>query len=101
MYIPLFDFIELSVGQHWYWTIIGFQIHGQVIITTWFVLAVIIIFSLRSNRDIKEIPNPFQNITEYVTEFIRDIAQTQIGDNDYLTWVSFLGTIFLFVYVSN
>jgi F-type H+-transporting ATPase subunit a len=101
MYIPFFDLIELSVGQHWYWTIMGFQAHGQVLITTWFVLAVIMIFSLRSNRDIKETPNPLQNVTEYVTEFVRDIARTQIGDNDYLTWVSFLGTIFLFVYVSN
>ena len=34
-------------------------------------------------------------------EFIRDLAKTQIGEEDYLKWVPFLGTIFLFVFVSN
>jgi len=101
MYNPLFDVLELSVGQHWYWNLIGFQVHGQILATLWFVLLIIITFSLRSNRDIKETPNSLQNVTEYVTEFIRDIAKTQIGEHDYITWVSFLGTIFLFIYVSN
>jgi F-type H+-transporting ATPase subunit a len=47
------------------------------------------------------IPNEKQNFTEYITEFIRDIAKTQIGESEYLTWVPFLGTIFLFIFVSN
>merc|ERR1712083_437811 len=29
------------------------------------------------------------------------IAKTQIGEHDYLSWVPFLGTIFLFIFVSN
>jgi F-type H+-transporting ATPase subunit a len=40
-------------------------------------------------------------LAEYITEFIRDIAKTQIGEYDYLNWVPFLGTIFLFIFVSN
>lgn len=97
----LFDFTELSVGQHWYWTIAGYHIHGETLITTWFVLASIGIFSLVSNRDLKETPDGLQNVTEYFTEYIRDIAKTQIGGSDYLYWVPFLGTIFLFIFVSN
>jgi len=42
-----------------------------------------------------------QNIAEYVTEFIQDIAKTQIGPSNYLEWVPFVGAIFLFVLVSN
>jgi F-type H+-transporting ATPase subunit a len=53
------------------------------------------------DRDITEVPNGAQNIAEYITEFIRDIAKTQIGKEDYLPWVPFLGTIFLFIFVSN
>jgi F-type H+-transporting ATPase subunit a len=92
---------ELSVGQHWYWEIAGFQIHGQVLITTWFVLAIIRIFSLVATQNLKETPDRFQNLAEYITEFIRDIAKTQIGEHEYLSWVPFLGTIFLFIFVSN
>jgi F-type H+-transporting ATPase subunit a len=92
---------ELSVGQHWYWEIASFQVHGQVLITTWFVLAVIRIFSLVATQNLKETPDRFQNLAEYITEFIRDIAKTQIGEHEYLSWVPFLGTIFLFIFVSN
>jgi F-type H+-transporting ATPase subunit a len=40
-------------------------------------------------------------LTEYITEFIFDLSKTQIGSEDYLNWVPFLGTIFLFIFVSN
>jgi F-type H+-transporting ATPase subunit a len=95
------DFAELSVGQHWYWKVLNYQIHGQVLLTSWFVLALIIFFSLVANKDLKETPDNFLNLAEYITEFIRDIAKTQIGEHDYLSWVPFLGTIFLFIFVSN
>jgi F-type H+-transporting ATPase subunit a len=95
------DFAELSVGQHWYWKVLNYQIHGQVLLTSWFVLALIIFFSLVANKNLKETPDNFQNLAEYITEFIRDIAKTQIGEHDYLSWVPFLGTIFLFIFVSN
>jgi len=99
--IKFFDISELSVGQHWYWTIAGYQFHGQVLTTTWFVLSIIVFVSLSGNLNLKEVPDGLQNLTEYITEFIRDIAKTQIGEHDYLTWVPFLGTIFLFIFVSN
>jgi F-type H+-transporting ATPase subunit a len=90
----------LSVGQHWYWTFFGYLVHGQVLVTTWFVCAIIRGLSLTANRNLKETPDNLQNLTEFITEFIRDIAKTQIGE-DYLPWVPFLGTIFLFIFVSN
>lgn len=39
-------------------------------------------------------------MSESRTEFIREIAETQIGEES-LTWVPFLGSLFLFVFVSN
>ncbi len=98
---PLFDIAEVSVGQHFYWNLGNYQVHGQVLITTWVVLGLIIILSLLGNRDLKKIPSGVQNLTEYITEFIRDLAKTQIGEEEYLEWVPFLGTIFLFIFVSN
>jgi len=96
-----FDLAEVSVGQHWYWQIGAYSLHGQVLITSWIVLAVIALISLLANQNLKSVPEGLQNLTEYVTEFVRDLAKTQIGEEDYLKWVPFLGTIFLFIFVSN
>ncbi|GJT92026.1 ribosomal protein S2 [Tanacetum coccineum] len=41
-----------------------------------------------------------QNFFEYVLEFIRDVSKTQIGE-EYGPWVPFIGTMFLFIFVSN
>jgi F-type H+-transporting ATPase subunit a len=92
---------ELSVGQHWYWNVFGYQFHGQVLITTWFVFALIRIFSVIATRNLQELPNTSQNLAEDVLEFVQDIAKTQIGEHEYRSWVPFLGTIFLFIFVSN
>lgn len=97
----LFDVAEVSVGKHFYWNIGSYSVHGQVLLTSWFVFVVIATLAFVGNRDLKSIPVGLQNLTEYITEFIRDLAKTQIGEEEYIKWVPFLGTIFLFVFVSN
>nr|YP_010564898.1 ATP synthase CF0 A subunit [Chlorogonium euchlorum]UZA61353.1 ATP synthase CF0 A subunit [Chlorogonium euchlorum] len=98
---PLFFLAEVSVGQHYYWKLGEFEVHGQVLITSWVVFAIIVLLSLLGNSNLKPTPDGLQNFTELVTEFIRDLAKTQIGEEEYLKWVPFLGTIFLFIFVSN
>lgn len=98
---PLLEIAEVSVGQHYYWKLGEFQVHGQVLITSWVVLGIIFTLSLLGNRELKQTPDGLQNFTELVTEFIRDLAKTQVGEHDYLSWVPFLGTLFLFIFVSN
>ena len=46
-------------------------------------------------------PSGFQNLMEYALEFIRDLAKNQLGEKDYRPWVPFIGTLFLFIFVSN
>jgi hypothetical protein len=41
-----------EVGQHYYWNIFGFQVHGQVLINTWLVLAIIILISIFTTREL-------------------------------------------------
>jgi F-type H+-transporting ATPase subunit a len=97
----LFDISEVSVGKHWFWQIGGYEAHGQVLVMSWVVFAIIAGLAFTGNRDLKETPEGMQNFTELITEFIRDLAKTQIGEHDYKSWVPFIGTIFLFIFVSD
>lgn len=96
-----FPLAELEVGRHLYWHIGNLKVHGQVFLTSWFVMGVLIIASLAATRNIQRVPSGIQNFMEYALEFIRDIAKNQIGEKDYRAWVPFVGTLFLFIFVSN
>lgn len=89
------------MGQHLYWNFFGFQVHGQVLINSWFVILVILFTGLYTTKELKLIPSGNQSFIEYVTEFIREIARNQIGEKEYLKWVPYIGTLFLFIFVSN
>ncbi|NES93923.1 MAG: F0F1 ATP synthase subunit A [Desertifilum sp. SIO1I2] len=92
---------ELEVGQHFYWQIGNLKVHGQIFLTSWFVIGLLVIASLAATRNLQRIPAGMQNFMEYALEFIRDLAKNQIGEKDYRPWVPFVGTLFLFIFVSN
>ena len=91
----------LSVGQHLYWRFGGIVVHGESLLTSWFVILALGILSISGNSNLKAIPEGLQNVTEFALEFIRDVAKTQIGEEEYKDWIPFIGTIFLFIFVSN
>lgn len=97
-FLPL---AELEVGQHLYWHVGGLEFHGQVLITSWFVIALLVAASFAATRNIERVPSGFQNVMEYALEFIRDLAKNQIGEKEYRPWVPFVGTLFLFIFISN
>ena len=84
----------LSVGHHYIWKLGDFVVHGQVLISSWIVMALIFLFVRSESK--KEL-----YIAELTTEFVWDLAKSQIGEEEYLKWVPFLGTIFIFIFVSN
>lgn len=92
---------ELEVGQHYYWHIGGLKLHGQVFLVSWFVSALIIGVAFLATRKVERVPSGLQNFMEYALDFIRDLAQDQIGEKEYRPWVPFVGTLFLFIFVSN
>jgi F-type H+-transporting ATPase subunit a len=100
-FYKFFLFYCVEIGQHFYWSFFGFQVHGQVLINSWIVLFLIFLLSVFTTKNLKIIPEKGQIFIEFVTEFVRDIAKTQIGEKEYLNWVPYLGTMFLFIFVSN
>lgn len=99
--LPSLTLAELEVGKHFYWQIGGLKLHGQVFLTSWFVIGLLVIVSVLASRNIQRIPSGIQNLMEYALEFIRDLAKNQIGEKEYRPWVPFVGTLFLFIFVSN
>ena len=91
----------VEVGQHFYWTIFNYQVHGQVLINSWIVIGLILLLAVSTTRNLVIVPGNGQSFIEFLTEFVRDIAKTQIGEKAYLSWVPYLGTLFLFIFVSN
>jgi F-type H+-transporting ATPase subunit a len=96
-----FPLAELEVGHHLYWQLGNLKIHGQVFLTSWFVIGILVIASIAATRNAQRIPSGIQNLMEYALEFIRDLAKNQLGEKEYRPWVPFIGTLFLFIFVSN
>ena len=72
--------LALGVGEHWYWKIGGLSVHGQVLVMSWLVFASLVFVCLFGNRNLStDLPKGFQNLTEFVTEYIRDLTKTQVG----------------------
>lgn len=92
---------ELEVGKHLYWHIGNLDLHGQVFLASWIVIAILLVVSFAGTRSVQMVPSGLQNLLEYALEFMRDLAKNQIGEKDYRPWVPFVGTLFLFIFVSN
>jgi F-type H+-transporting ATPase subunit a len=97
----IYEISRVEVGQHLYWQLGNFEVHAQVLITSWIVIGILLIFAFLSTRRLETVPTGSQNFVEYILEYIRDLTRTQIGEEEYRPWVPFIGTMFLFIFVSN
>ncbi len=92
---------SLEVGHHLYWQIGNLKVHGQVFLVSWFVIGLLVIASILASRNAQRVPRGIQNLMEYALEYIRELSRNQLGEKDYRPWVPFIGTLFLFIFVSN
>nr|YP_009502159.1 ATP synthase CF0 subunit IV [Porolithon onkodes]ASB29760.1 ATP synthase CF0 subunit IV [Porolithon onkodes] len=100
-YLSIIHLANIEVGQHLYWKIGNYRVHGQVFIVSWLVVIFLLVISFFGTRKLARIPSGIQNFMEFILEFLQDIAKTQIGDHDYRPWVPYISTIFLFILGSN
>merc|ERR1711871_395983 len=96
-----FSLAAVEVGEHLYWNIAGLSIHGQVLLVTWLVIAIILTITVLGTLNLEQVPKGLQNFVEAVYEYVSGIAKDQIGEYEYRTWVPFVGTLFLFIFVAN
>lgn len=91
----------VEVGQHLYWQLGNYKIHGQVFIVSWIVILILLFLGFIGTRKLERVPKGQQNFMEFVLEFLQDIAKNQIGEYEYRPWVAYIATIFLFILGSN
>nr|YP_011007489.1 ATP synthase CF0, subunit A [Sporochnus bolleanus]WAM64918.1 ATP synthase CF0, subunit A [Sporochnus bolleanus] len=92
---------DIEVGKHFYLELNNVTFHGQVLIVSSLVILLILLFSFLGTSNKNIIPNGWQNFMESVVEFIKDIAQNQLGESSYRPWLPFIGTLFLFIFGCN
>ena len=92
---------EAEVGKHFYWNLFGFFVHGQVLIVSWFVIGLLLIFSILGSRNAERIPRNWQNFMEAALDFVTGIAKDQLGESFYKEWIPFIGTLFFFIFGCN
>ena len=96
-----FSLAAVEVGEHFYWNIAGFTVHGQVLLVTWLVIAIILTVAVLGTSNLEQVPKGLQNFVELVFEYVSGIAKDQLGEYEYRPWVPFVGTLFLFIFVAN
>nr|BBC77651.1 ATP synthase CF0 A chain subunit IV [Nitzschia sp. NIES-3576] len=92
---------QVEVGTHLYWKFAGYLIHGQVFLVTWFIIINLILASLFLIFNIKNVPSKFQMILEFNLDFIKDIIKSYLKKNYNKTYISFIGTLFLYILLCN
>ena len=96
-----FSLAAVEVGEHLYWNIAGLTVHGQVLLVTWLVIAIILTIAVLGTLKLEQVPKGLQNFVEAVFEYVAGIAKDQLGEFEYRPWVPLVGTIFLFIFVAN
>jgi F-type H+-transporting ATPase subunit a len=76
-------------------------VHGQVLLVTWLVIAIILSITVLGTLKLEQVPKGLQNFVEAVYEYVSGIAKDQLGEAEYRPWVPFVGTLFLFIFVAN
>lgn len=80
--------INVEIGQHFYWSFGNFEVHGQVLINSWFVFLIIGFLVFFTTAKMSKIPDYGQNFIESIVDFVNDITKTQIGEEVLLYTVT-------------
>jgi F-type H+-transporting ATPase subunit a len=95
----------LEIGQHWVKQIniehLGaFQVHMDTLIMSWLAMFIVITVAFLMTRKLKRIPSKLQVLGEMIFDFIKGIADDQIG-KDGKNHIPVIGSLFLFILSAN
>ncbi len=91
--------LRISLAAEKLWTLWGFPI-SNALLTTWIVMAVLIVFSIAATRKLSMIPDTLQLIAEMLVgglyDFFGSIAGSYIGQ-----FFPLVGSLFIYILLAN
>ncbi len=84
-------------------TLFGMEIPfiTDAVITTWIVMAVIMVGVLLLTRKLETVPKGPQKVVEVLVETVNNLCRSQIGEKHWRTFAPYLGTMLIFLAVAN
>ena len=92
---------RLEIGQHFYWHLGQFDLHGQIFLSSWIIIGALLSIVVVGTRRMGRKPGGLQNLLEFLWDYIRNLSRDQIGEAAYRDWMPFIGTLFLFIFFCN
>lgn len=93
--------MHISLAAEELFTLFGIPI-TNALITSWIVVALLIVLALVLSRNMQKIPSGIQNVTEAMFEGMLSIADSVTGDRkESEKFFPFVATIFLFILFGN
>ena len=83
--IPLFGFLDVT---------------GEVI-AMWIIIAIVAALSLIVKFSLKERPGKFQNMIEWVVEYLENFFSDLLGKEKARKYLPFLASLFIFIILCN
>lgn len=84
--------------------IVVFEIFGipitQTVTTTWFIMAVLIVFAFVATRKLEKIPKGIQNIAEIIVDTINGLTKQTMGEAN-AGFAPYIGTLLMFLALAN
>jgi F-type H+-transporting ATPase subunit a len=68
-----FSLAAVEVGTHLYWNFAGLTVHGQVLLVTWLVIAIILTIAVLGTLNLEQVPKGLQNFVESVFQALQKI----------------------------
>ena len=89
-----FSLAAVEVGEHLYWNIAGLTVHGQVLLVTWLVIAIILTITVLGTLKLEQVPKGLQNFVEASFRICcwyckRSTWRTRISSLGSFRWNSF------------
>jgi len=98
------------VGSEGFGPRIAFTIEGipgigdipvsETVTVTWLIIAVLFVFSIIATRNMKKEPKGLQLVVEQLVSTINNLTKQNMGERNYM-WAPFVGTLLLFIGISN
>ncbi len=92
--------MEISFGEHWIAHLGPLQVHMDTVLTAWLAMAFLIVLALLVRFNLNRIPARLQAVAEMAINFLKDIAEGQIG-KEGRKHIALIASLFLFIFTAN